>query len=194
MRWIALLLLMATAAISAQPPADDTAEPPGMYEPFPFDHDVHARPFKRAGLWCGDCHPIGNVTDLDGAQVELAAPRSVCHGCHAGEVPGAPQRASNRCVTCHSERGALRPESHTMGWERSHGAAVRGVRTECRNCHDTSQCITCHEARGAMVRSPHVIGFRSFHGMEARIDPASCVNCHADETCVACHTEGQWPW
>lgn len=185
---LAILLLGATGAEIETPP-------PTLADPLPFDHAEHAEPFRREGVACIDCHPVG-ATAKEGPPVTSAstpAPLSTCHGCHRRVVRGAPRASPSACTTCHTVRQELMPESHDAFWLDEHGAAARGLVTTCADCHDNSQCVACHEARGALTRTPHGPAFRSAHGVEARMDPASCSTCHAGETCTSCHTTGGIP-
>lgn len=196
MKRLWMLALLVTAAAQAVPSApsearpSDRAEAPSVRTPLPFDHPAHARSFERAGLSCVDCHPVG----LRPNQALPPPPRSSCHGCHLGELPGAPKQATRVCTTCHAHRAELVPASHGPGWEHAHGAEARARGATCSDCHRTSTCVDCHEARGAGQRNPHPPAFRTTHGVEARLDPARCSTCHTGNSCQTCHTTGALPW
>ncbi len=184
-----LLLLLGAA------PADTATEPPSVAEPLPFDHEAHDRTFEKLDLDCGDCHPLGLVTDPEDPQdFVLPAPLSSCHGCHRGELPEAPRKAPGRCETCHDVRAELIPPTHDLVWMYEHGPSATERQADCRDCHQPDRCTTCHDVRGALARSPHLPGFSAVHGIEARLDPVSCVSCHAGDTCTSCHTTGRAPW
>lgn len=194
-RLLAVIALTLAALLPWLPAGgeDDPGEAPTVMEPLPFEHRAHKTAFKRAGLVCGDCHPVGLRAE-SGKVADLPTPRSICHGCHRAEVEGAPHAAASRCGACHPDREELKPPTHGIGWHEDHGPEARSLRAGCDDCHDRGQCVDCHDARGAATETPHPPGFRSFHGLEARLDGATCVTCHAAETCVRCHEEGGWPW
>lgn len=186
----------------------DTAEPvgearehghPALREPFPFDHAEHTRAFKRAGVQCLDCHPVGTVVRVERKKMlpeDLPGPRSSCHACHHVEdaVPGAPRRAPGACELCHADRSELVPADHGAMWMADHGREALVRKSTCMDCHDTHTCVACHDERGALERNPHPPGFGSFHGVEARMDPHSCTSCHTGDSCTSCHTTGALPW
>lgn len=167
---------------------------PTVADPLPFNHGVHEKTFKKTNVTCVHCHPVGARTDAGAPGVDLPPPRSACHGCHLGQLPGSPRKAANTCSDCHPQRSELLPATHGLGWLEGHGPEARSVRASCDACHDRTECIDCHEGRGALSRTPHPPGFRSTHGIEARVDPASCSTCHTEDTCAACHTTGVVPW
>ncbi len=181
------------AVASAEAPTQAEAEKaPTVADPLPFDHGAHEKPFRRIGLTCIDCHPVG----LRSPTVEPAAPpppRTSCHSCHRRQVQGAPRQAKARCAQCHPVREELKPDSHELGWQDDHGPEARALRAGCDQCHSKGQCIDCHDARGALSASPHGAGFEVFHGVEARLDLVGCVSCHAAETCARCHDSGGRP-
>ncbi len=188
------------APAAEAPPAEepDADGAPALREPFPFAHADHTRAFKKAGLSCVDCHPVGAFSKPERARVvpdgSVPGPRSSCHACHRGEVEDAPRRAPGACMVCHAERPALRPADHGLGWVDEHGAEGRARGAQCSDCHDTATCVACHEGRGALRKSPHGPGWSAFHGVEARVDPRSCSTCHIGEACASCHVEGVLPW
>ena len=187
---LALATVMAWLPAGGEEGEDDT---PAVFEPLPFKHAAHKKTFAKLGLACADCHPVGLRAE-SGKVEDLPLPRSICHGCHRGEVVGAPSKAASRCSACHSDREELKPPSHGIGWEEDHAAEARALRAGCQDCHDRGQCVDCHDARGALTEAPHPPGFRAVHGLDARLDGAMCVTCHAAETCVRCHEQGGWPW
>ena len=170
------------------------AAKPSVRDPLPFEHDAHARVFRATGVACVDCHPVGLTAQGASSPEMPPPPLSSCHGCHLGEVAGAPRRAPSECATCHGDRDALRPASHDATWLLAHAASARGPAAGCEDCHTTSQCLDCHDRRGALAATPHPPGFGSFHGIEARLDPRACSTCHEASTCTTCHTQGKAPW
>lgn len=167
-------------------------EGPTVADPLPFDHHVHAPGFARAGVACVDCHPVGLRAE-EGVP-ELEPPRSSCHGCHLGEIKGAPRAAERSCSTCHPVMAELMPVDHGPMWIEGHGPEARARGATCNDCHDTSACIDCHESRGALAADPHPPAFFTSHGVEARIDPVSCSTCHSGQSCTDCHATGVIPW
>lgn len=186
--------MLAVAGPALNPGGLPTDARPVVAEPLPFDHDVHRKTFRKEGLACVHCHPVGARTEQGAPAQALAAPRSTCHGCHLGTFPGAPRKAASTCTDCHPHRAQLLPADHGLGWLDGHGPAARALRNNCEDCHDEGGCVACHEGRGATSRSPHGAGFRATHGIEARTDPAKCSSCHTEDTCTACHVTGVIPW
>jgi hypothetical protein len=181
--WLCLLMMVSTWAVAG----------PTVVQPLPFDHPQHAATFDRFDVACVDCHPVG-LAGQPLMETPIPPPISSCHGCHLGEVKGAPRRAASTCETCHDVRLELLPTDHGLGWLQSHGDQGRAFRGLCKDCHAANQCTECHDQRGALTRSPHPPGFTSLHGVEARLDPNSCVECHVADTCTSCHVDGNRPW
>ncbi len=189
-----LVALVQGAAVANAP------EKPGLISPLPFDHGVHGKAFAKGGVACVNCHPVG-VRQPDASDGFRAPPGGdlwpsldTCHGCHLGELKGAPRAASSACMQCHGDREQLVPATHAVGWLYEHGGEARARGASCSDCHKTSQCTECHEARGPDERSPHPPGWRTIHGLEARVDSYSCSTCHDGTKCVSCHTTGATPW
>jgi len=191
-RWLLAIGLIGGAFALANDPK------PSLIEPFPFDHDQHTKAFKKTGVACVDCHPVGLHTQDDQGfhdpQIPTPPPKATCHGCHLNLVKGVPRKAPNTCTSCHADRAELVPPSHIAGWLQLHGPDARGAVASCDSCHDRAQCLDCHEKRGAMSQNPHPPAFLSIHGAEARMDPNSCSTCHNGNTCVSCHSSGDIPW
>lgn len=188
--------LAVAAAIAAGP------SKPVVRTPFPFEHDEHAKVFAREGVMCTDCHLVGIEVEAGQPPATLVPSHETCHGCHLGQLEGAPRKAPSECSTCHEGRGGLLPPTHAGDWMHAHGDLARSSPDsaastwagKCSDCHDTSFCIDCHDTRGAGAREPHPPGFRATHGVEARLDPRSCAQCHTASSCTTCHLEGSLPW
>lgn len=197
-----LLLLLVAAVLSitataAEPTSDaDTAAPPAVHSPLPFDHATHARTLGRKGLACADCHPVGLAsTDPKAPAPDLPPPPlESCHGCHLGTLTKAPRKAERACATCHADMGALIPPTHGIQWTTAHATEALAPGNTCSDCHERRWCVDCHDDRGPLATNPHGPAFRATHGVEARIDPASCSTCHAAPSCTACHEQGVLPW
>lgn len=186
-------MLALLASLSLAGPGPTGVEPePTLLEPFPFRHVDHARAFFSSGVSCTDCHPLGLVAEP--LVEKVPPPRTVCHGCHRAELPGAPRSAGSACGQCHADLMELLPVNHGLGWSDAHAAEARAAGSGCSDCHESRWCFACHDDRGPLSVNPHGPGFRVTHGIEARLDPRSCTTCHSGEACIQCHETGSLPW
>ncbi len=194
------LVALAAAAIAASIAAGPAK--PVVRTPFPFIHADHAGVFANTGVVCVDCHPVGVPIEEGQPTATLVPSHQACHGCHLGQLDGAPKKAPSECATCHEGRGGLLPPTHAGDWLHAHGDIARSSpyaasstwAGKCWDCHETVFCIECHETRGAGAREPHPPGYRATHGIEARLDPRACAECHTGSSCSTCHYEGSLPW
>ncbi len=141
------------------------------------------RPHAARGATCGDCH------------LGAGWPKKpTCMTCHDGTT------ANARCDTCHPSlpdgrmrtqwpRGQLVPESHTPGFQRTHGRSAAAAPETCRGCHTQRSCDTCH-AGSVRPLEIHPADYILSHAPQARRNDPDCTRCHRLQTfCVGCHAQ-----
>ena len=162
-----------------------------------FSHKIHEEVLEKDRFQCTDCH----LYDLAYMQRDEAINREItkavtragaesCHFCHI-EHPEKTKRPL-KCLECHADIRAIRPENHGAGWRSSHGPRIARNDVDCSSCHSSRFCVKCHMRRDEADRSFHTGVALVTHPIEARSNPVQCQKCHQFNWCTRCHKSGRF--
>lgn len=162
-----------------------------------FSHERHEKTFEEKAFRCTDCH-LYNVAfrepdDEIARQINRALKRAgleSCHFCHRERTEETKKRL--KCIDCHGDVLAIRPQDHRAGWQDAHGSRIGQTEFECSQCHSNRYCVQCHGRRDTAARSYHRGSAILAHPVEARADPARCQRCHSIAYCSRCHQGGRF--
>lgn len=148
--------------------------PPRPAAHIPFDHRDHLRRLKQEA----------DQDDID----------ALCARCHTNKGDEAQIPTLTQCRECHGEEtGRLKPDNHTVDWEKRHANVARANPTSCESCHTEDDCGDCHNDEAAKPFSVHPPNFDTLHAVDARARLDDCSDCHTVETfCRRCHASAKF--
>jgi hypothetical protein len=123
--------------------------------------------------------------------------RPECSTCHKGIECTENTREAFRpemtiCSDCH-QKHRLKPPSHLLAWEHTHGRHAEVETQSCDLCHvDLNDCNTCHNGDNLTESTPHPLAYLYSHGPDARLGRSRCETCHSEQLfCNDCHSSYQ---